>query len=80
MIIAKNCLEESSLYHMPYELRRLFATLLVYSCRNNPRQLWLNFEAIMSKDCLRCSDLTPREVRKKVLQQISGFLESMGKV
>ncbi|XP_027156337.1 uncharacterized protein LOC113757128 [Coffea eugenioides] len=33
----------------------------------------------MSVDFLRCSDLTPREVRKKVLQQISGFLESMGK-
>ncbi|XP_027096024.2 uncharacterized protein [Coffea arabica] len=33
----------------------------------------------MSEDFLRCSDLTPRKVRKKVLQQISGFLELMGK-
>nr|XP_027093743.1 uncharacterized protein LOC113714146 [Coffea arabica] len=56
----EHCLEEASLFHMPYELRRLFATLLVYSCPNNPRQLWLKFEAVMSEDFLRCSDLTLR--------------------
>nr|XP_043618634.1 uncharacterized protein LOC122590494 [Erigeron canadensis] len=30
------CLQEASTFHLPYELRRLFATLLVYSCPNNP--------------------------------------------
>ncbi|GKB40121.1 ATP-dependent DNA helicase PIF1-like protein [Tanacetum coccineum] len=30
------CLEEASVFHMPYELRRLFAILLVYSCPNSP--------------------------------------------
>ncbi|GFP96671.1 hypothetical protein PHJA_001811200 [Phtheirospermum japonicum] len=33
----------------------------------------------MSEDFLRCPNLSPTEIRKNVLQQISGFLESMGK-
>ena len=31
------CLQEASHFKMPYEMRRLFATLLVYSCPNNPK-------------------------------------------
>ena len=44
------CLQEASMYHMPYELRRLFATLLVYTTPNTPRQLWLIFEDAMLVD------------------------------
>lgn len=43
------CLEEASYFHMPYEMRRLFVTFLVYSCSNNSRQLLLKFEHTMSK-------------------------------
>ncbi|GJY34555.1 ATP-dependent DNA helicase PIF1 [Tanacetum coccineum] len=44
------CLEEASVFHMPYELRRLFAILLVYSCPNSPRDLWLAYENLMLED------------------------------
>ncbi|XP_027075985.1 uncharacterized protein [Coffea arabica] len=64
------CLQEASHFHWPYEMRKLFATLLVYSCPNDPP---------VSKDFLRCRSLTARQVRTKVLDQINGFLQSMGK-
>ncbi|KAL3532809.1 hypothetical protein ACH5RR_006330 [Cinchona calisaya] len=64
---------------MPYVLRRLFATLLVYSCPNNPKELWLKFEYAMSEDIIRSNTLTSRQVRMQVLEQINGFLQSMGK-
>ncbi|GJT32310.1 ATP-dependent DNA helicase PIF1-like protein [Tanacetum coccineum] len=73
------CLEEASLFHLPYELRRLFATLLVYSCPNSPRELWLAYENAMLEDLLRYNQMTRREATKIALQQINGFLQSMGK-
>lgn len=73
------CLEEASVFHLPYELRRLFATLLVYSCPNSPRDLWLAYENAMLEDLLRFNQMTRREATKNALQQINGFLQSMGK-
>ncbi|XP_071913922.1 uncharacterized protein [Coffea arabica] len=73
------CLQEASLFHMPYEMRRLFATLLVYSCPNDPKALWQNFESSMSEDFAKCSAMTSTQVKRNVLQQIDGFLQSMGK-
>ncbi|XP_027155568.1 uncharacterized protein LOC113755904 [Coffea eugenioides] len=60
-------------------MRRLFETLLVYSCPNDPKALWLNFEFSMSEDFAKCSAMTPAQVKSKVLQQIDGFLQSLGK-
>ncbi|XP_070001980.1 uncharacterized protein LOC142166103 [Nicotiana tabacum] len=34
------CLLEAACYQMPYSLRRLFATILVYCSPANPRELW----------------------------------------
>ncbi|XP_027177834.1 uncharacterized protein LOC113776981 [Coffea eugenioides] len=73
------CLQETSLFHMPYEMRRLFATLLVYSCPNDPKALWQNFESSMSEDFAKCSAMTSAQVKRNVLQQIDEFLQSMGK-
>ncbi|XP_060210795.1 uncharacterized protein LOC132637774 [Lycium barbarum] len=42
-------------YQMPYSLRRLFATLLVYCNPTNPRDLWEQFEESMSEDYKRPS-------------------------
>ncbi|GKB77471.1 ATP-dependent DNA helicase PIF1-like protein [Tanacetum coccineum] len=72
------CLEEASVFHLPYELRRLFATLLVYSCPNSPRDLWLAYENAMLEDLLRYNQMTRREATKNALKQINGFLQSMG--
>ncbi|XP_059446564.1 uncharacterized protein LOC132178128 [Corylus avellana] len=46
----EKCLEEASSYQMPYSLRRLFATILVYCNPSNPRALWEQFEESMSED------------------------------
>ncbi|XP_071724365.1 uncharacterized protein [Rutidosis leptorrhynchoides] len=73
------CLEEASVFHMPYELRRLFATLLVYACPNNPRELWVAYENHMVEDFLTCHQMTRREATRTALQQINDFLRSMGK-
>ncbi|XP_071914150.1 uncharacterized protein [Coffea arabica] len=73
------CLQEASLFHMPYEMSRLFATLLVYLYPNDPMALWLKFEDVMSEDYARLNILTASQIRVKVLEQINGFLESMGK-
>ncbi|XP_027109519.2 uncharacterized protein [Coffea arabica] len=73
------CLQETSVFHMPYEMRQLFATVLVYSCPNDPKALWQNFESSMSEDFAKCSAMTSAQVKRNVLQQIDGFLQSMGK-
>ncbi|XP_075083234.1 uncharacterized protein LOC142166986 [Nicotiana tabacum] len=44
------CMSEAASYQMPYSLRRLFATLLIYCNPTNPRQLWEQFEEHMSED------------------------------
>ncbi|XP_027103066.1 uncharacterized protein [Coffea arabica] len=73
------CLEEAAVYHMPYSLRRLFATLLVYFTPSNPRSLWLKFEESLSKDYNRLPNITKSDIQFKDLHQISNFLESMGR-
>ncbi|XP_071904281.1 uncharacterized protein [Coffea arabica] len=73
------CLEEAAVYHMPYSLRRLFASLLVYFTPSNPRTLWLKFEESLSEDYNRLPNLTKNVIEFKVLHQISNFLESMGR-
>ena len=40
-------LKEASCYQMPYTLRRLFVTILVYCSPNNPKSIWENFEQAM---------------------------------
>lgn len=44
------CMSEAATYQMPYSLRRLFATLLVYCNPANPRELWEQFKESMSED------------------------------
>ncbi|XP_059277566.1 uncharacterized protein LOC132031616 [Lycium ferocissimum] len=38
------CMSEAVTYQMPYSLRGLFATLLVYCNPSNPKELWEKFE------------------------------------
>lgn len=73
------CLEEASLYHMPYSLRRLFSTILVYFPPINARQLWDRFQDALSEDYCRSAILSKEQIQLQVLQQINSFLESMGK-
>ncbi|KAG7984548.1 hypothetical protein I3843_04G165900 [Carya illinoinensis] len=74
----EECLYEASFYQMPFSLRRLFATILVYCNPTNPRDLWERFERDMSADfqLIGCSS---SNFRTETLHSISTILESMGK-
>ena len=72
------CFEEASLYQMPYTLRHLFATLLVYCNVNNPKKLWEKFENAMSEDYSRLN-ISRVDIRIKVLQNLNSILEPIGK-
>ncbi|XP_071713014.1 uncharacterized protein [Rutidosis leptorrhynchoides] len=73
------CLQEASVFRMPYELRRLLATILIYSCPNNPQKLWLSFENHFVEDFITCHHMTRRVAITTALRKINGFLQSMGK-
>ena len=73
----EECLQEASIYQMPYTLRRLFATILVYCRPTNPRNLWEKFEVSMSEDYHR-SGFNFVNARLKVLEHIHFVVESMG--
>ncbi|KAJ9568236.1 LOW QUALITY PROTEIN: hypothetical protein OSB04_004202 [Centaurea solstitialis] len=77
-IIANSC--EASLFNMPYALRRLFATLLVYTCSNNPSELWLSFENALLEDFFKLKKQTRTEANMHALQQVDTFLQSMGDI
>ncbi|KAG6726965.1 hypothetical protein I3842_02G107600 [Carya illinoinensis] len=61
-----------------HDLRRLFATILVYCNPTNPRELWERFEQDMSDDFKSTED-SISNVRTQVLKSISFTIESMGK-
>ncbi|XP_027166434.1 uncharacterized protein LOC113766438 [Coffea eugenioides] len=75
----QQCLEEVTVYHMPYSLRRLFATLLVHFPPSNPRYLWEQFQEPLSEDISRTPQISVDQIRFQVLYQINEFLQSMGK-
>ena len=72
------CMLEAVSYQMPYSLRRLFATLLVYCNPADPKKLWEMFEDSMSEDFKHFSDFEEKCVRHKVLSHINDILHSMG--
>ncbi|KAL5543450.1 hypothetical protein UlMin_007234 [Ulmus minor] len=72
------CLEEASLYEMPYTLRRLFVTILAFCEPNDPKKLWEKFHIPMSKDYSQLN-ISPFDVTNKALQHLASMLESMGK-
>lgn len=72
------CLEEASLYKMPFELRRLFATILAYCSVNNPSFLWNKYKLSMCEDYVH-ANYALADAELTVLQNISLILEPMGK-
>ncbi|KAL6565353.1 hypothetical protein OROGR_002304 [Orobanche gracilis] len=76
---AENSLTEASSYQMPYSLRRLFATLLVYNTPSNPRALWDAFKMLMAGDHIALRKYTEQEALFKTLQSIDSFLQSAGR-
>ncbi|XP_016489836.1 uncharacterized protein LOC107809691 [Nicotiana tabacum] len=72
------CMSEATSYQMPYSLRRLFATLLIYCNPTNPRQLWEQFEEHMFEDYMLVPNIQKNNIRYRVLNHINDILHSMG--
>ena len=64
------CLEEASMYQMPYSLRCLFTTILVYCNPSNLKLLWNKIEQVMSEDFRQLNGVV-LNVRTRVLQSIA---------
>ncbi|KAG5594044.1 hypothetical protein H5410_035276 [Solanum commersonii] len=73
-----DCMSEAVSYQMPYSLRRLFATLLVYCNPANPKDLWTKFEDSMLEDFKRISTISKTNIQQLVLKHINEVLLSMG--
>ncbi|XP_027182204.1 uncharacterized protein LOC113780620 [Coffea eugenioides] len=74
-------LEEATAFQMPFSLRLLFATLLVYCSPTGPTMLWKIFELDFSRDYLwhkQSHDHSPAEIRGLVLADINKSLQQMG--
>ncbi|XP_075098526.1 uncharacterized protein LOC142175511 [Nicotiana tabacum] len=72
------CMSEAASYQMPYSLRRLFATLLVYCGPVNPRKLWEQFEESMIEDYKVLQITERREIQYQALNHINDILYFMG--
>ncbi|CAI9303740.1 unnamed protein product [Lactuca saligna] len=64
---------------MPYELHRLYATLLVYTNPSNPRKLWESFKDAMLEDFLHCNVVSLAEAKRCAFQQIDTLLQPNGR-
>ena len=73
-----DCMSEAVNYQMPYSLRRLFATLLVYCNPGNPIYLWKKYEDSMSEDFKTIPNVTKNDIQLLVLNHINEVLLSMG--
>ncbi|XP_060965525.1 uncharacterized protein LOC115712693 [Cannabis sativa] len=72
------CLEEASLYKMPFALRRLFATLLIFCSPNNPKELWEKYKSFMCEDFIQDGILLA-DAEVRALKHINLILEQSGK-
>lgn len=73
------CLDEAVNFQMPYALRRLFATILVYCQPSNVRILWERYSSALSEDFDQKSTAKEVEQIAWTLKGVNYFLESMGK-
>ncbi|XP_058202827.1 uncharacterized protein LOC131317285 [Rhododendron vialii] len=75
----EKCMEEASTYRMPFSLRQLFSTILVYYAPVNPLELFFRFEDDMVEDYISIQKISKDTVRQILLQTLNTELESMGK-
>ena len=73
-----SCLEEATLYKMPYELRHLFATVLAFCDVSDPKSLWEKYKTSLCEDYIRDKS-TLFDIELMALQSIHMLLEPMGK-
>ncbi|GMF38707.1 unnamed protein product [Phytophthora fragariaefolia] len=78
-----SCMRETAEFRMPYQLRRLFTTILVYSQVAEVRQLWERFYDNLSQDFAhRYRALLGQEkedmIKFKTLKSLNGLLQISG--
>ncbi|KAI0496586.1 hypothetical protein KFK09_022906 [Dendrobium nobile] len=61
------CLNDASVYQMPYAFRHLFAVILIYCEPTNVRQLWIDYYKDLSHDYQKNSLLADEECMIKTL-------------
>ena len=69
----RRALTEATLWMMPYQLRCLFARILIHCQPTNPEALWNEFKLAMSKDYLRKFNVSQSE--KIVYDQVQVMLK-----
>ncbi|KAK1933963.1 ATP-dependent DNA helicase RRM3 [Phytophthora citrophthora] len=76
----EECLAEAAHERMPYQLRQLFAIILVYSLPSSPFGLWERFKDQLSEDFQRAldADMDPR-VEYRTLQSVDKILRANNK-
>nr|GEX03722.1 hypothetical protein [Tanacetum cinerariifolium] len=73
-----DCLRESSMHELPYALRRLSVTILIFCESGDVRKLWDDHYESLSKDySLNCASV--ERVQNMVQTNISTILQFMGK-
>ncbi|KAG5557534.1 hypothetical protein RHGRI_007691 [Rhododendron griersonianum] len=75
----EKCIEEACSYRMPFSLRQLFSTILVYCAPMNPLELFFKFEDDMVEDYISVQKISKDAARQILLQTLNAELESMGK-
>lgn len=73
------CILEATCYQMPYSLRRLFSTILVYCNPDNPKELWEQFKDSMPEDFKNIGNIITKDIHLAVLNHINDILHSMGR-
>ncbi|XP_060969641.1 uncharacterized protein LOC115712305 [Cannabis sativa] len=73
------CLEEAATYRMSYQLRQLFATILIFCVPNNPLLLWEKYKESMCEEDYIAKKVPLITDESKALQEINFLLEGAGK-
>nr|GEU54854.1 hypothetical protein [Tanacetum cinerariifolium] len=77
-IFIHECLRESSTHELPYALRRLFATILIFCEPRDVRNLWDDhYESLLEDYTLNCASV--KRIQNMVITDISAILQSMGR-
>jgi hypothetical protein len=69
------CLSEAGAFHMPSQLRSLFATICLYCEPSDPLSLWLAHKNALCEDFVHVHGLNNQEAENKCLGEIQNILQ-----
>ncbi|KAK9690194.1 hypothetical protein RND81_09G110600 [Saponaria officinalis] len=73
------CLKEACEIQMPFALRRLFSTVLIFCQPSDPKILWTKYYKHLSEDFRHQNGKCPDKVRHLTVRAVEQYLEAMGK-